>query len=139
MSSKMTPAERVKFLQETRVGVLAVDSPGRGPLAVPVWYGWSINEEIIVWTQCDSRKGRLLSDAGRCSFVVQSEKPPYAYVSIEGSIVADLHPTRDEVRSIVSRYVTPEEVESNIGEDLGGSMIVRITPAAWATADYSKE
>ena len=31
----MTRAEREAFLADTRVGILAVEQPGRGPLAVP--------------------------------------------------------------------------------------------------------
>ena len=48
MSFAMTRAEREAFLAETRVGILGVVEPRRGPLTVPVWYqsrarscGWS--------------------------------------------------------------------------------------------------
>ena len=34
----MTKAEREAFLADVHVGVLAVDEPGRGPLALPIWY-----------------------------------------------------------------------------------------------------
>ena len=34
----MTRTEREAFLAETRVGMLSVNEPGRGPLTVPVWY-----------------------------------------------------------------------------------------------------
>jgi len=34
----MTPQEREAFLADVHVGVLAIEEPGRGPLALPVWY-----------------------------------------------------------------------------------------------------
>jgi len=35
----------------------------------------------------ESRKGRLLAHAGRFSLCVQTENPPYKYVSVEGAII----------------------------------------------------
>jgi nitroimidazol reductase NimA-like FMN-containing flavoprotein (pyridoxamine 5'-phosphate oxidase superfamily) len=37
-TGSMTKAEREAFLADVHVAVLAVDEPGRGPMAIPVWY-----------------------------------------------------------------------------------------------------
>jgi nitroimidazol reductase NimA-like FMN-containing flavoprotein (pyridoxamine 5'-phosphate oxidase superfamily) len=34
----MSAEQREAFLSEVHVAVLAVDEPGRGPLALPIWY-----------------------------------------------------------------------------------------------------
>ena len=34
----MTPTEREAFLEGVHIGILAIDEPGRGPLAMPIWY-----------------------------------------------------------------------------------------------------
>ena len=37
----MTRSECQAFLAEVHVGILAVAEPGRGPIASPVWYGYT--------------------------------------------------------------------------------------------------
>ncbi len=68
----MTTDERIAFLAEVRVGVLAVDEPGRGPLALPVWYLVD-GDDLVASMDGSSLKGRLLAAAGRATLTVQSE------------------------------------------------------------------
>jgi len=42
----MNSAEREAFLAGVHVGVLAVDEPGRGPHALPIWYDFA-NGEVV--------------------------------------------------------------------------------------------
>src|SRR5262249_59149649 len=74
------------FLAETRVGMLAVAEPGRGPLTVPVWYHYEPGGLVRVVTGEASLKGRLLRQAGRMSLCAQTETAPYRYVSVEGPV-----------------------------------------------------
>ena len=46
----MTGEEREAFLADVHVGVLAIDEPGRGPLALPVWYQY---DDGAVWCRID--------------------------------------------------------------------------------------
>ncbi len=47
----MTPAEREAFLEEVHIAVVTVaDDDGRGPLAIPLWYGYQPGGEIILVT-----------------------------------------------------------------------------------------
>jgi PPOX class probable F420-dependent enzyme len=139
----MTPAEREQFLAEVRIGVLSIAEAGRGPLTVPIWYGYQPGGELFIWMEKGSRKARLLERGGRFSLCVQSEERPYRYVSVEGPITA-IEPVdlEREVRPLAHRYLGQEEgdayaAESASGIASGQHIVVRMRPERWLTADYS--
>jgi nitroimidazol reductase NimA-like FMN-containing flavoprotein (pyridoxamine 5'-phosphate oxidase superfamily) len=145
MSYRMTQAEREHFLADVRVGILSIAEEGRGPLAVPVWYGYEPGGTIGVWMSKTSRKAALMQHAGRFSLCVQTEQTPYRYVSVEGPIVAsepvDLE--RD-ARPIAQRYLGVEEGNAYVAKAAdaitsGQDIIFRMRPERWLTADYSRE
>src|SRR5215510_9181723 len=84
--TRMSPAEREAFLAAVRVGVLSIADGARGPLTVPVWYGYEPGGDVWFVTDRDSRKGKLLLKVERASLCVQTEAAPYKYVSVEGRI-----------------------------------------------------
>jgi nitroimidazol reductase NimA-like FMN-containing flavoprotein (pyridoxamine 5'-phosphate oxidase superfamily) len=144
MSITMTKKERETFLAEVHVAIISIPEKGRGPLTVPVWYAFVPEGEFHIWTGGNSRKARLLREAGRASLCVQQETPPYRYVSAEGPVVA-IEPIQLErdLRPLVNRYLGPEESENFIeglgGESAGtGDILVRIKPERWLSEDYSK-
>ena len=52
---------------------------------MPIWYSYEPGGEVVVLTDGESVKGRLLERAGRFSLCAQDETPPsYRYVSVEG-------------------------------------------------------
>jgi nitroimidazol reductase NimA-like FMN-containing flavoprotein (pyridoxamine 5'-phosphate oxidase superfamily) len=63
----MTTTERERFLADVRVGIISIAEEGRGPLTVPIWYGYTPSGELSVWMEQGSRKTRLLQSAGRFS------------------------------------------------------------------------
>ncbi len=143
MSMAMTRAEREAFLADVHVGVLSVDEPGRGPLAVPIWYWYRPGGDIHMVTGADSRKGRLLRLATRATLVVQTEAPPYKYASVEGSLSLGVPEYDRDVRQVAHRYLGPAFGEqylksSGSGESVAGQLLVRITPERWLTVDYGK-
>jgi nitroimidazol reductase NimA-like FMN-containing flavoprotein (pyridoxamine 5'-phosphate oxidase superfamily) len=142
MSMAMSRSERETFLAGVHVAIVAIEEPGRGPLAVPIWYGYEPGGELWFVTDRDSRKGRLLEKAGRVRLVAQTETPPYRYASVEGPIVAiepsDLERHR---RPLAHRYLGRELGEQYISATDGeaaGSIVVRIRPEHWLTVDYGK-
>lgn len=146
MSLAMTKDERERFLADLHVGVISIAEPDRGPLTVPIWYGYEPGGELWVLTDRSSRKGRLLARAGRLSLCAQSEAPPYQYVSVEGPIVAIEPADRERhARPMARRYLGQElgdrYVEATAGEReaAGGSMLVRVRPERWLTVDYRKQ
>ena len=145
MSLAMTRSEREAFLAGVHVGVLSVAEDGRGPLSVPIWYAYEPGGELRLVTERGSRKGRLLARAMRLSLCVQTETPPYQYVSVEGPVVAleDADVERD-VRPLARRYLGRElgdrYVEATGGTDArGGSVLVRLRPERWLSVDYRKQ
>ena len=144
MSLKMTKAEREAFLADLHVGVISIAEKDRGPLTAPIWYGSEPGGEIWILTGRDSRKGRLLREAGRFSLVAQTETPPYKYVSVEGPItsieVPDLE--RDD-RPMAHRYLGAELGDGYIEATRAGgeadNIIVKMRPQRWLTTDYAKQ
>lgn len=139
----MTREEREAFLADTHVAVVSIAEPGRGPLAVPVWYGYEPGRDVRIVTAPSSRKAKLLRAAGRASLCAQTETPPYRYVMVEGPVsFADVDYERD-VRQIALRYLGSEMGEMYLTATAGererdGMVLVRLRPERWYTVDYGK-
>jgi nitroimidazol reductase NimA-like FMN-containing flavoprotein (pyridoxamine 5'-phosphate oxidase superfamily) len=144
MSLKMTKAEREAFLAGLHVGVISIAEKDRGPLTAPIWYDYEPGGDLWILTGRDSRKGRLLAEAGRFSLVAQTETAPYKYVSVEGPITSIEKPDleRDE-RPMAHRYLGPDfgdrYIEATRSDDDVDNILVRMRPERWLTTDYSKQ
>lgn len=138
--TRMTQAEREDFLAGLHVGVLSIPRADRAPLAAPIWYGYEPGGEIVVLTGPDSLKGRLLDIGAKVSMVAQREAPPYAYVSVEGSVTAaesGAHP--EELRALAHRYLGTELGDQYVTATSGRPELrVSIRPERWLTVDYAK-
>lgn len=138
----MTREEREKFLSDVRIGVLAVADGDRGPLACPVWYAYEAGGEIAVVTDRDSRKGKALRASSRASLVVQTETPPYKYVSVEGPVSTGDADLEKHLRPIARRYLGTEGGDGYVAAmhpDGEAGMLLTIHPERWLTVDYAKE
>jgi nitroimidazol reductase NimA-like FMN-containing flavoprotein (pyridoxamine 5'-phosphate oxidase superfamily) len=140
MSFVMTAQEREEFLAGVHVGVVAVDRPGRAPLATPVWYDYGPGGDVLIWTDRGTVKERLFREAGRFSLCAQDEALPHRYVTVEGSVVEiDRAPTEEEALRITARYLPADEAARWVEDNLGpGSLLVRMRPEKWLSADYGK-
>lgn len=136
---KMTKDEREKYLAGLHVGVIAVERPDRAPLSVPIWYGYEPGGDVLLWTEADSVKHRLIRDAGRFAITAQDEQPPYKYVTAEGDVTA-IEPARDaEVRAIAVRYLGEQEGGQFTDQNLTATaVVIRMRPQRWLSTDYSK-
>jgi nitroimidazol reductase NimA-like FMN-containing flavoprotein (pyridoxamine 5'-phosphate oxidase superfamily) len=145
MSLQMTKQEREAFLADVHVGIISVAEEGRGPLTIPIWYGYDPGGELWILTDRSSRKGRLLERTQRFSLCAQSETPPYKYVSVEGPIVGiEAADTEKHLRPLAHRYLGAKRGDSYVEADAdeganGESIRVRMRPQRWLTVDYSKE
>ncbi|MEE4298100.1 MAG: pyridoxamine 5'-phosphate oxidase family protein [Pseudomonadales bacterium] len=138
--TRMTQAEREDFLAGLHVGVLSIPRADRAPLAAPIWYGYEPGGEIVVLTGPDSLKGRLLEVGAKVSMVAQREAPPYAYVSVEGTVTAAESGAHAEaLRALAHRYLGPE-LGDQYASATGGrpELRVSIRPERWLTVDYAK-
>ena len=140
--TRMTRAEREAFLAAVRVGMVGIADGLRGPLAVPVWYGYEPGGEVWFVTERDSRKGKLLLLVDRISLCVQTESPPYKYVSVEGPIEAIERADLERHRRVLAhRYLGKQLGDGYLaasgaaGEE---NIVVRLRPERWLTVDYSK-
>lgn len=133
----MTDAERSDFLAAVRVGVLAIDHPGHGPLALPIWYQWE-DGQVLIGMSGTSLKARLLRAAGRATMTVQTEAPPYSYVSVEGPVVVASE-SRDNL-AMATRYLGPElgQWYADNNPSNADTVLVRLTPEKWRTCDFGK-
>jgi PPOX class probable F420-dependent enzyme len=141
----MTRDEREAFLAGLHVGIVSLADAGHGPLTVPIWYAYEPGGELRFVTDRDSRKGRLLAKGARVSFCVQTETPPYKYVSVEGPVVGVEPADRErDTRPLAHRYLGQELGDRYIAatasdRDAGGSVLVRIRPERWLSVDYAKQ
>jgi PPOX class probable F420-dependent enzyme len=136
----MTTDEREKFLSDVHVGVIAVERSDRAPLSVPIWYGYEPGGEVLLWTESESLKHRLIRDAGRFSITAQDEQPPYKYVMAEGDVTG-IGPALDaEVRQLAVRYLGEEAGNQFTDQNLSPtSIVIRMRPQRWISLDYSKD
>jgi nitroimidazol reductase NimA-like FMN-containing flavoprotein (pyridoxamine 5'-phosphate oxidase superfamily) len=138
----MTKAAREAFLADTHVAVISIAEAGRGPLTIPVWYRYTPGKTVRIVSYADAKKVALVRKAGRMSLCVQTEEPPYQYVSVEGpAVVKDKIDGELDERQVAIRY---------LGKDLGeaylammaeernehGTVLIELTPEHWITVDY---
>ncbi|MBE7517724.1 MAG: pyridoxamine 5'-phosphate oxidase family protein [Thermoflexaceae bacterium] len=142
MSLTMTRAEREGFLAALHVGILSVSEEGRGPIAVPIWYWYQPGGDIHMVTGPNSRKAEALRAAGRASFTVQTETPPYSYATVEGPVTLTTPDFERDIRQVAIRYLGERGGEAYLaatGSTGEGSVLVRLTPERWLTVDYGKQ
>jgi hypothetical protein len=141
MSLAMTKADREAFLAETRVAVVSIPEPGRGPLTLPIWHIYEPCGDVRFVTGGSSRKARLLRAAGRMSLCVQEETPPYRYVSVEGPVTIGRPDFERDVRPTALRYLGAPMGEvylQAIASQHEGAILVRVRPEHWLSVDYRK-
>ena len=141
MSLAMTKEEREAFLADTHVAVVSVADGARAPLVVPVWYAYEPGGDLRFVTGGASRKARLIRKAARVSVCVQTETPPYRYVSIEGPAVIGAPNHERDVRATALRYLGPQMGEVYLqatAAERAGSILVTVKPERWLTVDYGK-
>lgn len=135
-----TEAERQEFLADKHIAVLSVAATdGRPPASVPIWYDYTPGGDIRINTGANTRKARLLREAGVVTLVVQREELPYQYIIVEGTVVEATTPSPREAReAIATRYLGPE-AGREFADQMDGidSVLLIIRPDRWITQNYS--
>jgi len=141
MSMSMSKAEREAFLAETRVAVISMAEEGRGPLTIPVWYSYEPGGEIRFITGDTSKKALLLRRAGRMSLCVQTETPPYKYLSVEGPVTFGKPDFERDSKPMALRYLGEQMAEmylASTADERLTSVLVSLKPERWLSVDYTK-
>jgi PPOX class probable F420-dependent enzyme len=137
MSHAMSPDEIRAFLSAgTRTAKLATVRADGRPHVAPVWYvldevdnEWGF--DLILNTGAETIKGRTMRRDHRVMLAVDDERPPFAFVLVEGTV--ELSDDLDEMLPwairIGSRYMGADQ-----GEAFGrrnaqpGELLVRLRP-----------
>ncbi|MEU1281553.1 pyridoxamine 5'-phosphate oxidase family protein [Streptomyces sp. NPDC005805] len=133
--------EREQFLAEPHVAALAVDAGEKGdraPLTVPIWYQYAPGGDVWIMTGRDSRKGRLIAEAGRFTLMTDRLEPTIRYVSVEGPVIATEEATREQLTEISARYLPPEKVAGYVEfawANHGEQVVIRMRPERWVSSD----
>ncbi|MBA0127360.1 pyridoxamine 5'-phosphate oxidase family protein [Haloechinothrix sp. YIM 98757] len=135
----LSVAEREAFLAEPHIAALSVSAgPERGPLTVPIWYQYTPGGEVWVLTSADSRKARLIHEAGRFTLMVERLEPSVRYVSVEGPVTRTLPGTGEQMREMAARYLPAEKVGPYVefaDAELGEQLTIVMRPQRWLSAD----
>jgi PPOX class probable F420-dependent enzyme len=124
------PQVRAFLTEGTRTGKLSYTSASGQPLVAPVWFIVD-GDDVVFNTGKDTAKGRALARDPRTAICVDLERPPYAFVQVQG--VAELSEEPPELvrtaTAIAARYMGPERAEE-FGQRNGvpGELVVRIRP-----------
>jgi len=131
--------EREQFFAEPHIAALAVPAgPERGPLTVPIWYQYSPGGEPWILTQANSRKARLIQEAGHFSLMIDRVEPTTRYVAVDGP-VSRIVPGTDALRDeMVHRYLDPEAAERYFEfarQHLADDVAIYMRPQHWLSSD----
>jgi pyridoxamine 5'-phosphate oxidase-like protein len=131
--------EREQFLAEPHIAALSVSAgPDRGPLTVPMWYQYTPGGEAWVLSSPDSRKARLIEQAGRFTLMVERIEPTVRYVSVEGPATRTVRRTDALLLEMTRRYLPPDKVQSYIEyakAQLADEVAIYMQPQRWLSAD----
>ncbi len=127
----MSEAEAYAFLSEgQRTGKVATVRADGRPHVVPIWFVID-GTDLLFMTGADSVKGKSLARDPRVALTVDLEEPPYAFVTVEGTVTLsdDTAAMLPHSIDIGVRYIGAER-----GEEFGrrnaapGELLVRLTP-----------
>ncbi|MER7791243.1 PPOX class F420-dependent oxidoreductase [Streptomyces sp. NPDC097640] len=129
MARKMTKDQWQKFVSEgTRTAKLSTVREDGSPHIAPVWFLLD-GDDLVFNTGQDTVKGRNLARDGRVGLCVDDDRPPFAFVTLQGR--AELSDRLEEVRDwatrIAARYMG-EDVAEQYGARNGvpGELLVRV-------------
>jgi hypothetical protein len=138
MAEEMTPEARRAFLATgTRTAILATTRSDGRPHAVPVCFVLD-DDDVLFLTNGATAKGRDLQRDPRVTLLVDDERPPFAFVMIEGT--AEASRNADDIDRvaprIAERYDGPDGVDDFVRfahEALG--TLVRVKPTKIVALD----
>jgi PPOX class probable F420-dependent enzyme len=129
--TEMSRDERREFLLTgTRTAKVATVRRDGQPHVTPIWFVMD-GDELVFTTGRSSVKGRALLRDGRICLCVDDERPPYAFVMIEGivTLLDDLEQLRYWATRIGGRYMGDERAEEyGARNGVPGELLARVRP-----------
>lgn len=118
----------------TRTGKLGFTAADGRPLVAPVWFvvdGPDDAPELLFTTGRDTAKGRAIRRDPRLALCVDSERPPYGFVQVQGMATWSEDPAEvlRWATALGARYMGAERAEE-FGRRNGvpGELLVRLRP-----------
>jgi PPOX class probable F420-dependent enzyme len=129
----MTESEVVSFLASTppRTAKLATTRADGRPHVAPIWFGVDDDGSAVFNTGENTVKGRNLALQGRAAVCVDDDRPPFAFVVVEGAveISRDQNVLRRSAAKIGGRYMGPDRAEEfGARNGVRGEHVVRLRP-----------
>ena len=121
---------RAFLLEGTRTAALATVREDGRPHVAPVWFTLD-GDDLLFNTGKTTIKGRNLQRGGRVALMVDDERPPFAFVTIEGTatVSEDLEEMLLWATRIAARYMGEELAAAyGIRNAVPGELLVRVTP-----------
>ena len=113
--------------EPARPAVVATTRPDGRPHAAPIWYDLD-GDDVVFNTGAATVKGRNLAADARLGLVVQDDRAPFSFVSLEctATLVDDLDEVRRWAARIGGRYMGADRADE-YGERNGvpGELLVR--------------
>ncbi|MEU9787479.1 PPOX class F420-dependent oxidoreductase [Streptomyces phaeochromogenes] len=129
MAHKMTDEEWRAFVSNgTRTGKLSTVRADGSPHVAPIWFLLD-GEDLVFNTAKTTVKGRNLARDGRVAVCVDDDRPPFAYVVLQGRarISEDLGELRLWAGRIGARYMGEERAEEfGARNGVPGELLVRV-------------
>ncbi|MEU6121796.1 PPOX class F420-dependent oxidoreductase [Streptomyces sp. NPDC047123] len=129
MAQKMTDDQWRAFVsQGTRTGKLSTVRADGSPHIAPIWFLLD-GDDLVFNTGKETVKGRNLARDGRVALCVDDDRPPFAFVVLQGR--AELSEDIDQVRHwaarLGARYMGEDRAEE-FGDRNGvpGELLVRV-------------
>lgn len=128
----MTPSERREFLTNpVRTATLATVRPDGRPHATPVWIALDDDDTVVFTTGTTSVKGKNILADPRVSLCIDDDRPPFAFVVIEGTATVSTDPgdMLSWATRIGGRYMGADRaVEYGRRNGGSGELLIRVTP-----------
>ncbi|GHB74344.1 MULTISPECIES: PPOX class F420-dependent oxidoreductase [Streptomyces] len=129
MAHKMTDEEWRAFVSNgTRTGKLSTVRADGSPHVAPIWFLLD-GDDLVFNTAKTTVKGRNLARDGRVAVCVDDDRPPFAYVVLQGRarISEDLDELRLWAGRIGARYMGEERAEEfGARNGVPGELLVRV-------------
>ncbi|BCL32432.1 PPOX class F420-dependent oxidoreductase [Streptomyces aurantiacus] len=129
MAHKMTDEEWRAFVSHgTRTGKLSTVRADGRPHVAPIWFLLD-GDDLLFNTGKTTVKGRNLARDGRVALCVDDDRPPYAFVVLQGRarISEDLDDVRLWAERIAGRYMGEERAgEFAARNGVPGELLVRV-------------
>ncbi|MEV0323730.1 PPOX class F420-dependent oxidoreductase [Streptomyces sp. NPDC050658] len=129
MAQKMTDDQWRGFVSHgTRTGKLSTVRADGSPHIAPIWFVLD-GEELVFNTGEKTVKGRNLARDGRVALCVDDDRPPFAFVVIEGraELISDLDEVRHWAARIGARYMGEDRAEEfGARNGVPGELLVRV-------------